>query len=247
MGQAVEDWKEYLKENENYSRAEILEALRNAAVITDTQLEYSLRKKVRNGELVRTGWGHYALPGKSVYSPSYSSEVLSVVNVLLGEFSCLDYRIFELRELNVFLNHLVSHNTVFVSVEGTMMNFVFDALWSKYPGKVMLKPNADEYYRYRQDGMIVVLRLPSETPKGNARIWESRLEKILVDVLCDRLISSVVPEEEKRNIVENAFRDYPVDMNTLYHYARRKGAAEKVRELLMEYQPTHGASPGISQ
>jgi hypothetical protein len=55
MEQAVDDLREYLKENENYSRVEILEALRNAAVITDTQLEYSLRKKVRNGELVRTG------------------------------------------------------------------------------------------------------------------------------------------------------------------------------------------------
>lgn len=116
-----------------------------------------------------------------------------------------------------------------------MMNFVFDTLWASYFGKVMLRPGIDEYLRYRQDNGIVIMRLPGETPPGIAKPWESRLEKILVDVFSDRFISTLVSDGEKRNIVESAFREYLIERHTLFHYARRKGAEKKIRGMLSEY------------
>lgn len=63
------------------------------------------------------------------------------------------------------------------------MSYAFYSLWNLKPGKVLLKPNLEQYYRYKQEDEIVLGRLPSETPKGFKEPWNSRLEKILVAVL----------------------------------------------------------------
>ena len=102
-----------------------------------------------------------------------------------------EYHIFEMMQLNQFMNHLVAHNTIFFAVENALVDYVFDALKKEFSGRVMLKPSLEMYYRYLQDNEIVVGRLPSETPKGIAGPWHARIEKILVDVMTDKLISGI--------------------------------------------------------
>ncbi len=147
----------------------------------------------------------------------------------------LDFQVFELRQLNRFMNHQMAHNTIFVAIENDLVDYVFESLWKTYPGRVMLKPKADQYYRYRQDDEIVVGRLPSETPKGIDEPWMSRLEKILVDVFTDKLVSQIVPDGEKEAIIDGAFSDYMLDENTMIRYAKRKGAEKKMQKVLTEY------------
>ena len=78
-------------------------------------------------------------------------------------------------------------------------------------------------------------RLPSDTPKGIDKPWQARIEKILVDVLTDKLIGRIIPDGEKAAIVEGAYHDFIVDDGTMMRYAKRKGAAKKVLKALNEY------------
>ena len=57
--------------------------------------------------------------------------------------------------------------------------------------------------RFLQDDEIVVGRLPSESPKGIEKTWHSRLEKILVDISVDKLLTQIIPQVEYYNIFEN--------------------------------------------
>ena len=91
---------------------------------------------------------------------------------------------------------------------------------------------------YLQDDEIVVGRLPSESPKGFNRPWESRLEKIIVDVFTDKLISRIVPEGEKGAIISGAFDSYLLDEKTMIRYAKRKGVDARFRKILKEYEVT---------
>ena len=138
-----------------------------------------------------------------------------MVKTISDGYDGLDFQVFELTQLNDFMNHQMAHNTIFVSIENDLLDYVFDTLWKAYPGKVLLKPKADQYYRYRQDDEIVVGRLPSETPRGIDEPWMSRLEKILVDVFTDKLVSAIVPEGEKEGILDGAFNNYMIDQNTI--------------------------------
>ncbi len=123
-----------------------------------------------------------------------------------------------------------------MTTENDLVDFAFDSLWKAYPGRVMLKPKADQYYRYHQDNDMIVGRLPSESPKGFRHPWESRLEKILVDVFTDKLLSTIVPDSAKKAIIDVAFNAYMHDEKTMLHYARRKGAEKKMHQVLTNYK-----------
>ena len=153
------------------------------------------------------------------------------------EYPDVDFRIFELIQLNSFVNHQIAHNTIFISVENDVIDFVFDSLRQKYPGRIMLKPRLEEYYRYLVDNQLVLIRLPSESPKGLNQPWESKLEKILVDISVDKLISRIVSPGEYENIFPEAFSRYHIDLNSMFRYSRRKGAIDKFTAILKEYVP----------
>ena len=145
--------------------------------------DYALRKDVSSGKVFHLGRDKYiSCDSKPIYSYSYSEEAHNIAEIITTEFYDLNFRIFEVTQLNSFVNHLYSHNTIFLSVENDIIDYVFDSLKSHYPGKVLLKPKADEYFRYLVDDLIVINRLPSESPKGTELFWHSRLEKILVDI-----------------------------------------------------------------
>ena len=222
-----------------FSRSEFEREMKKAYGLNMQQSKYDLQKKLDQGTIVRVGWNQYsANADKRRYSYTYSTEVTDVITAVENNYYDLGFRIFELRQLNQFVNHLIAHNVLFVSVENEMVEFVFDTLNRLYPGKVLLKPHLEMYYRYQQDNTIIVSRLPSEAPKGFDHPWETRLEKMLVDILVDKLIGGIVPEGEKQGIIDRAFSDYLVDEATMIRYAKRKGAEKKLRAALKEYGRT---------
>lgn len=225
-----------LKNRKSFSRREFAEAMTSAYGLTAPQIAYDLKKRLDQGTIVRVGWGQYSLMARKKYRHPYSEQAMIIVQTLCRDYDELTFQIFELRQLNDFMNHQIAHNTIFVSIEHDLVNYVFETLWKEYPGKVLLKPKVDEYYRYRQDNEIIVGRLPSETPKGYEQPWKSRLEKILIDVYTDKLISAIVPDGEKAHILDGAFREYMLDENTMIRYAKRKGAEKKVKQILSEYE-----------
>ena len=82
-----------------------------------------------------------------------------MVKTIFEGYEGLDFQVFELIQLNDFVSHQIAHNTIFVTIENKLLDYVSDTLWNAYPGKVLFKPKVDQYYRYRQDDEIVVGRL----------------------------------------------------------------------------------------
>ena len=229
---------EELKAGGSFTKNRFREIMTSRYGMTEPQINYDLQKRLKEGELIRSGWGNFTVPQKRIYTHIYSEAAKGIAEDLNKDYYELSFRIFELVQLNVFMNHQIAHNSIFVSVENDLVSFVFDSLWRKYPGKVLLKPKAEMYYRYLHDDEIIVNRLPSESPKGLAEPWESRIEKILVDVFTDKLISEIIPEGEKSRILTGAYADYLIDEDTMVRYAKRKGAERKLMKALQEYGET---------
>ena len=199
-------------------------------------IDYALRKAIGDGSIVHIGRDQYAnRKAKHCYRYKYSDAAVQIASQIKEEYPFADFRIFELVQLNVFVNHLFAHNTIFISVENDLMDYVFDSLRNEYPGKIMFKPQYEYYNRYLVDGQIVIIRLPSETPKGLDEPWHSRLEKILVDITVDKLMSRIISPSEYYSIFTEAFDRYLIDENAMIRYANRKGAGQKFRRYLMEY------------
>lgn len=205
---------------------------------SDEAISYALRKMLGSGAIVRVGWNSYSVPQeKRIYQHIYSDRSCAIAESIQEEYLDARFQIFELIQLNNFMNHQIAHNSIFVFVENELVDFVFDSLNRIYPGRVMLKPSLEHYYRYLQDDEIVIGRLPSESPMGLVKPWYCRLEKILVDIAVDKLLANIVPSGEIENIFEEAFSRYLIDEKTMIRYAKRKGAEKKLIKFLKEFAP----------
>ena len=121
-------------------------------------------------------------------------------------------------------------NNQFIFVEGDLGEYVFDTLKEEYAGHILLNPNADMYHQYWADDMLVIKKLITEAPKGTDEFWHTDLEKMLVDIVSDKLLRSCVNQGEYKTIFTQAFKDFYIDESQLFRYARRRNAKAKVLE-----------------
>lgn len=168
------------------------------------------------------------------YEHEYSNLATEVAALLQEQYPLLDFSIMELIQLNDFVNHQIAHNTLFLSVEADIMEFVFDTIKERYFGKVFINPTPKVYHQYWSDNMIVVNKLTTEAPKSSAVSWHTRLEKLLVDIVAEPLILASISEGEYPGIFENAFSMYVVDESCLFRYAARRTVEKKIKELITE-------------
>lgn len=228
---------ERLKRVDVFARNDLYDVLKESnKTISESIANHMLQQLLNEGYIVRVGRNKYSVshPDCKVYEYLYSKNAESVAKEISKNHPYLDFRIFELIQLNEFVNHLVAHNVIFVSVESDLGDFVFSSLKSIYPGKVLINPDIDTYHNYVTDNTIVIEKLITEAPKGIEKNWHSRLEKTLVDIISDKWISLAVSEGELGNIYEGAFSKYVIDENTMFRYARRRGAEEKIKGFLMD-------------
>ena len=144
----------------------------------------------------------------------------------------LEYRIFELVQMNEFLNHQIAHNAVFVFVEADLGDFVFETLKEKYPGKVLLNPSVKEYHLYWQDDLIIVGKLLTEAPKGKKAVWHTCLEKMLVDMTAEKVIKTAFSEAEYPGVLEQAFQKYIIDESQMFRYAKRRHIKDDILKII---------------
>lgn len=203
--------------------------------ISESNFKKKLNQLMDNGELVRIGRNAYCVceEGMKTYSYEYSSMAKEVVGLIKDNHLYLEFRVFELVQLNEFLNHQIAHNTIFVFVEGDLGEFVFDTLKKQFQGRLLINPTPEMYHQYWTDDMVVIMKLLSEAPSGKNTDWETCIEKMIVDLYCEKVLISAYPSNERKNIFSNIFEKYMVDESKLFRYARRRGVEKKLKNFLI--------------
>lgn len=226
-----------IKNKMSFTRQDLLQSFRNGGFrLSDASFCKKIESMVKDGEIIRVGRNVYCFPkrDKGVYKHEYSVLAIEVADLVREQYPLLEFSILELIQLNDFVNHQIAHNILFLSVEAEIMDFVFDTLKEQYPGKVLINPTPEIYHQYWSDNMIVIGKLTTEAPKGLTASWHTRLEKLLVDIVSEPLISESVSENEYPNIYEDAFLRYVVDESCMFRYAKRRKAEKKIRKLIKE-------------
>lgn len=216
---------------ENFSREDFITAFQKKNKNeTKSSGRYQFQKLLSNGDIYRVGRNNYRMAedSKGYYSYQYSEPAFDIAKKIETLYPELDFRIFELVQLNEFVNHQIAHNVIFVSVESGLGSYVFDSLKDQYLGKILLNPSVEIFHQYWSEDMIVIQKLVSESPKGEGAVWETRLEKMLVDLVADKLLLSSVNSGEYDSIFHQAFQDFYIDESQLFRYARRRNAKNKV-------------------
>ena len=218
-----------------FTRKELLESFRMAGyMLSEASFYKKVEELVKNGQIIRVGRNVYSLPDdkRLAYEYKYSELAEEVAREIAQQYPYVNFSIFEFVQLNDFVNHLIAHNVIFLSVEAEIMDFVFETLRDKYPGKVLINPTVEIYHQYWSDNMIVLGKLTTEAPKGQKASWHTRLEKMLVDIMAEPLLLASISRAEYPHIYEDAFDRYIVDENGLFRYASRRKVTKKIKELI---------------
>ena len=218
-----------------FTRKELLESFRMAGyMLSEASFYKKVEELVKNGQIIRVGRNVYSLPDdkRLTYEYKYSELAEEVAQEIAQQYPYVNFSIFEFVQLNDFVNHLIAHNVIFLSVEAEIMDFVFETLRGKYPGKVLINPTVEIYHQYWSDNMIVLGKLTTEAPKGQKASWHTRLEKMLVDIMAEPLLLASISRAEYPHIYEDAFDRYIVDENGLFRYASRRKVTKKIKELI---------------
>jgi hypothetical protein len=225
-----------LEKKDSFSRAELLSAIKEYGIkVSDSMFKVVLKKLIDTQKIIRVGRNAYCVnkENRRIYEHRYSDFACNIAAEIAVDFPYLSFAIFELIQLNDFLNHQIAHNVVFVSVESDLGEFVFEKMKEKYPGKVLIYPSIEIYHQYWCDDMIVIQKLVSESPMGNKEKWHSRIEKMLVDIFVDNIQKESFSESELAGIYEDAFLRYAIDESCLFRYAKRRGMQQRLKEYLM--------------
>ena len=218
-----------------YCHKELMDELKTLRTdLSDSTYHWAISGLVRDGALTKLGYDAYSrsldLP-KNDYTPVYSDTAEKLIRLISGKYPYVQFTVFETVLMNEFLNHLIAQNTVFVQVEKESSIYIFRFLQEQGLQNVLFKPSKEDFDLYWSKDCIVVLDMISEAPIRADKPHVIMLEKMLVDMLADRLIAATFSKAELPDVCEQAQSRYLLDKVRMLRYARRRNR----QEVLLKY------------
>lgn len=224
-----------LTENRTYSHKELIARLkRKKPGLSESAYHWGICCLIRDGKLSHRGYDVYKLlNGKetSPYFPEYSDLAKRLIEAVETRYPLVKFTVFETVQMNDFLNHLVAQNTVFIQVERESSVFVFRFLQEIF-SNVLYKPDKEDFALYWSKGVVVVTNMVSEAPLRNDRPHVITLEKMLVDMCADKIISTTYGKAEYPDVIAQAESRYLLDKTRMLRYARRRNKLEEIKGCL---------------
>ena len=141
----------FIEHHSSFTTEEFAEAIRNEVPDIGRSTIYSiLKKKCDSGKISRTGRGRFSRSSGKEYFYELSETAKNIVALIQASYPLVDFQIWELYQMNEFVNHLLAKNTIFVEVENMLDESVFNLLFDRYP-HVLHNPDIEEYYKYAGD------------------------------------------------------------------------------------------------
>ena len=189
----------------------------------------TLRKK---GSLASAGTGKYYripqnVPAKKKYSYPHSQEYLDLEKEITDAYSLANFQMWELIQMNDFVNHQIAKNVIFIEIEAMLVDTVYEQLHENHP-YAMIQPTYAAFYKQRApETDIVIQKLLSEAPAPNAN-HSCAIEKLLVDLLSKKLSGNLIERSEYPRIYEDIFHKYLIDETRMFRYAKRRHLYESL-------------------
>lgn len=201
----------------------------------DASIRWVIYRLVSKGVISKLDATHYII-GKinTYYQQNESDEKRKIINALNRSFPNVRVVVYESTLLNEWVNHQIARKVIFIEVEKYFINDVFRFIYNRFPKKVMLNPNNEDLYM--NDGeIIIVTKLITQAPI-NLKTRAIKIEKLVVDLFTKDLITEFVSEDEKEDIIQAIFKTYPINVRTVYAYAKRRNNYDEINNMISKYK-----------
>lgn len=176
----------------------------------------------------------YQFGEENKFTPYLKDVHKKLFKALEEKFPYADKCIWSTSILNEFMVHQPAHFMTVIEIDREAQQNAFYFLRDR-ESEVFLEQDADLIGRYSSTDKetVLVKGLITEAPTQTVdEVYTVTLEKVLVDVFCDRNLFSAFQGAERSTIFEEAFAKYTINQNKLLRYAGRRGKRKDVSEYL---------------
>ncbi|MDR9410906.1 MAG: DUF6577 family protein [Balneolaceae bacterium] len=201
---------------------------------SQTGLNWRILSLSKKGIIERIGHGVYQFGEEKKFKPYLNEAHKKLFKDVEEKFPYADKCIWSTSILNEFMVHQPAHFMTVIEIDREAQQNVFYFLKDR-GSDVFLEMDADLIGRYSSTDKetVLVKALITEAPTQTVdEIHTVTLEKVLVDLFCDKNLFSAFQGAERSTIFEEAFAKYTINQNKLLRYAGRRGKRKELSEYL---------------
>jgi len=199
----------------------------------------TLRRRINilknRGLIHEVGRGIYTFQNKQTWIPVIDKPIKSLYNKIADNYTDLNFTVWSTAWLGEFTNLQAFHYLVIISVEKDFAASVFEYLKETGLKNLYFKPDKKEinYYLGDTKETYIITTLITKSPVQSIEKNKiPKLEKILVDLFCDKDLFNAFQGAELKNIFRKAFDTYSINLSVLFNYSGRRGKKIELPEYL---------------
>ena len=230
--------KKYYMDSAGFTRNELYQFYKqyepDLKKSTFTWRLYDLKKQNIIYELKK---GVYKVIDKPIYTQTLDEELKEIYELAVKRFYKVRFVIWSTAWLNEFSRHQTFNNFTILEAPADMTESLFNILKDYEIPNIFLKPSIEHIYNYvvGAEKPIIIKNLILKAPVKNYQQFTiPTLEKILVDLYCDRKTFYMYQGSEMEMIFKNALNKYAINYTKLLQYARRRGKTKQMKLYLLE-------------
>lgn len=177
----------------------------------------------------------FSMVYKPIFNPEVGETEREIYIKISEQFSGLMCCIWSTKNVKEFMLHIPGRFLTILQVEKEALEPVYDFLREQKLGPVFIQPEGKEIerYIYETESTIILQSLISKAPTQKVdTISTITLEKMLVDIYCDKRLFAAFNGRELIHIINNAHSRYSIDFTKLLSYAKRRRREVDILEFL---------------
>ena len=208
--------------------------------ISQSAIRTRISRLVEKGIIQRIGRGKYKIGNEKLFTPIIDAKQKHIYKTIYTQFPDLRFSIWHTSLFSEFMVHQPAVYYTIIETESDKDNrtlysqSVFDFL-KEHNNEIFHNPNVEIIKNYVSESnkSIIVMPMISEAPLQIIdNILTVTLEKILVDIYCNKELFSAQQGSEKAHIFSDAFSKYTVNTSQLLRYAARRGKKQQINEFI---------------
>lgn len=223
--------------NKTMTTAEIVDDLSKIYPdVNKNTIIWNLNELIKRGDVVRIGRGKYIfsnLPLREFNTPVFD-DVKHVVDIISNRFKYVKIVLTDSKWFSDYLVQQPFSTVIKIEVDAPAVDAVANLLrkegWKAFTTSEI--SDADKYFPETRIFVIDKIRFNNPTKRYENKISIAKLEKIMVDIVCDYEVFKQYQGWELENFYENVTEKCAVNFSTVIKYASSRGRKEQILPLL---------------
>ena len=230
----IEQLKREFKGRESFSREELLDFYRQFEPdLKETTFRWRIYHLKVNKIITAMKKGLFTFSFKLIFKPEIGEVEKKISGKIEKQFDQLKYCIWSTKITHEFMLHIPGKVITILQVEKDALEPVYSFLKGENIRNIFIEPEDKEIerYIYEAENAIVLQSLVSKSPTQEIKnVATTTLEKLIVDLYCDKKLFAAFQGSEFVHIINNAYNRYAIDFTKLFNYSKRRRKETELME-----------------